>query len=95
MAKIIQFPFPNGRQLAQFMYICFLWDKLKLSEIPKNEHKEVGMQLKRNLDSYSDTELARIILRQCPAILKPVDESLANEVETLKELVSPDAPIVG
>tara|TARA_B100000902_G_C27280573_1_gene901493 strand:+ start:232 stop:519 length:288 start_codon:yes stop_codon:yes gene_type:complete len=95
MAEIIQFPFPNGRELAQFMYICFLWDKLGLSEIPKDEHKEVGMQLKRNLDSYSDTELAHIILNKCPAIMRPVDESLANEVETLKELVSPDAPIVG
>lgn len=89
MAEVIQFPFPEGRQLAQFMYVCFLWDKLGLSKIPKSEHNEVGMQLKQSLDLYSDMELARIILKQCPAILRRTDSNLANEVETLGELNFP------
>jgi len=76
MAEIINFPFPEGRETHQTMFLIYLWNQLGLCNTHPNEVKKVADNIVAELNALSDTELAQAIKRECPAILKPTKRQI-------------------
>ena len=70
MAEIIQFPFKCGREFHQSLLVMRVIDELGFHDIDPDQANRVAVGVFKQLDTLTDTQLAHVICKHDPGILR-------------------------